>query len=139
MSQSSPSPASSPPGLPDGRRGKRRKSSLHYLLPASDAASKALAPVALSEYTFPMSNSSITVKVAWDPEAKVFYTEYTDLLGLKLEAKTLDEFREKLPGAIQDLTGRQVPFLIELDNVGQHETYREEDFFEQWITRRILP
>jgi Domain of unknown function (DUF1902) len=61
-----------------------------------------------------MSNSSITIKVAWDPEAKVFYTEYTDLLGLNLEAKTLDEFREKLPGAIQDLTGRQVPFLIEL-------------------------
>jgi hypothetical protein len=86
-----------------------------------------------------MSNSSITVKVAWDPEAKVFYTEYSDLLGLNLEAKTLDEFREKLSGAMQELTGRQVPFLIELGNAGQHETYREEDFFEQWIARSILP
>jgi Domain of unknown function (DUF1902) len=68
-----------------------------------------LAPVAPSEYTWDMSNSSITVKVAWDPEAKVFYTEYTDLLGLNLEAETLEEFREKLPCAIQELTGRQVP------------------------------
>jgi Domain of unknown function (DUF1902) len=86
-----------------------------------------------------MSNSSITIKVAWDPEAKVFYTAYSDLPGLNLEAKTLDEFREKLPGAIQDLTGRKVPFLIELSNADQHEIYREEDFFEQWITRSILP
>jgi hypothetical protein len=100
---------------------------------------EALAPLPPSEYTWGMSNSSITVKVAWDPEAKVFYTAYTDLLGLNLEAETLDEFREKLPGAIQDLTGRQVPFLIELGNAGQHETYREEDFFEQWIARSVLP
>jgi hypothetical protein len=61
------------------------------------------------------------------------------LLGLNLEAETLDEFREKLPGAIQDLTGRQVAFLIELSNAGQHETYREEDFFEQWTAKSILP
>jgi hypothetical protein len=86
-----------------------------------------------------MSSSSIAVKAAWDPEAKVFYIAHSDLLGLNLEAKTVDELREKLPGAIQDLTGRQVPFLIELGNADQHETYREEDFFEQWIARSVLP
>ena len=36
-------------------------------------------------------NPSIAVKAAWDPEAKVFYTAYSDLLGLKVEAKTIDE------------------------------------------------
>jgi Domain of unknown function (DUF1902) len=85
-------------------------------------------------------NPSIAVKAEWDPEARVFFTAYSDLLGLNLKAETLDEFREKLPGAIQDLTGRRVPFeLIEPGNADQNETYREEDFFEQWTAASILP
>jgi Domain of unknown function (DUF1902) len=80
------------------------------------------------------------VKAAWDPAAKVFYTEYSDLLGLNVEAKTLDELREKLPDAIQDLTGRRVPIeLIEPGGTSQHETYSEEDFLQQWIAASILP
>jgi hypothetical protein len=80
------------------------------------------------------------VKAAWDPQAKVFYTEYSDLLGLNVEAKTLDEFRQKLPGAIQDLTGRRAPIeLIEPGGASQYETYSEEDFLQQWIAASILP
>jgi hypothetical protein len=81
----------------------------------------------------------IAVKAAWDPEAKVFYTAYSDLLGLNLVAKTLDELREKIPGAIQDLTGRQVPFnLIEPGNDSQSDAYNEQELMEGWIAESIL-
>ena len=33
------------------------------------------------------------VKAVWDEEANVFYSE-SDIIGLHIEAKTLDEFRE---------------------------------------------
>ena len=81
----------------------------------------------------------IAVKAAWDPEAKVFYIAYSDLLGFNVEAKTIDELRERLPRAIQDLTGRQVPFqLIESDNAEQHEGYNEQELIEGWIVESIL-
>ena len=58
----------------------------------------------------------ITVKAAWDAEAKVWYTAESTLPGLNLEAETLDELRNKLPGAIEDLLEgsgeRVVPFEI---------------------------
>lgn len=58
----------------------------------------------------------ITVKAAWDAEAGIWYTEDSTLPGLNLEAERLDELRNKLPGAIEDLlkgTGeREVPFQI---------------------------
>jgi Domain of unknown function (DUF1902) len=58
----------------------------------------------------------ITVKAAWDAEAKVWYTQDSTLPGLNLEAETLDELRNKLPGAIEDLLegsgARVVPFQI---------------------------
>jgi hypothetical protein len=54
----------------------------------------------------------ITVRAAWDPDAMVWYTAYSDLPGLNLEADTLDELRDKLAGAIEDLTGEQVPFEL---------------------------
>jgi Domain of unknown function (DUF1902) len=77
---------------------------------------------------------SIAVKAAWDPEAKVFYTAYSDLLGLNVEAKTIDEFREKLPGAIQDLTGREVPFdLIDPGSSSLRDAYNEQELIEAWI------
>jgi hypothetical protein len=46
---------------------------------------------------------SITVKAAWDAEAKVWYVEHSDLPGLHIEAETPIALYEKLPGAIEDL------------------------------------
>jgi hypothetical protein len=54
----------------------------------------------------------ITVRAAWDPDAMVWYRAYSDLPGLNLEADTLDELRDKLAGAIEDLTGRKLPFEL---------------------------
>ena len=58
----------------------------------------------------------ITVKAAWDPEAEVWYTEYSSLPGLNLEAETIDGLREKLSGAIEDLLqgggGQEVQFEL---------------------------
>jgi predicted RNase H-like HicB family nuclease len=54
----------------------------------------------------------ITVRAAWDPDAMVWYTAYSDLPGLNLEGDTLDELRDKLAGAIEDLTGRKLPFEL---------------------------
>jgi hypothetical protein len=42
----------------------------------------------------------------------VWYTTYSDLQGLNLEAETIDELRGKVAGAIEDLTGEQVPFEL---------------------------
>ena len=56
------------------------------------------------------SQDPITVKAAWDAEAKVWYTESSNLPGLNLEAETIDGLRAKLPGAIEDL----------LEGTGQH-------------------
>jgi len=56
----------------------------------------------------------IRVKAAWDAQAKVWYTAETSLPGLQIEANSLFEFYDKLPGAIEVLlegTGkRKVPF-----------------------------
>jgi predicted RNase H-like HicB family nuclease len=54
----------------------------------------------------------ITVRVAWDPDEMVWYTAYSDLPGLNVEADTIDELRDKLGGAIEELTGRKVPFEL---------------------------
>jgi hypothetical protein len=45
----------------------------------------------------------IVVHVAYDPEAKVWWTESSDLFGLNACASSLDEFRTILPGMVQDL------------------------------------
>src|SRR5690242_10791916 len=45
----------------------------------------------------------ITVKAAWDAEAKVWYIEHSSLPGLHIEASTPIELYTKLPGAIEDL------------------------------------
>jgi hypothetical protein len=44
----------------------------------------------------------IVVHVAYDPEAKVWWTESSDLFGLNACASSLDEFRTILPGMVQD-------------------------------------
>jgi hypothetical protein len=62
------------------------------------------------------ASDALTVKAAWDDEARVWYTEDSSLPGLNLEAETLDELRNKLPGAIEDLLEgdgrREVPFEL---------------------------
>ena len=45
----------------------------------------------------------IIVKAAYDPEAAVWYTESSDVYGLRIEAPTLDALVERVPGAVQDL------------------------------------
>ena len=50
-----------------------------------------------------MAEKLIVVRVTYDPEAKVWWTESSDLFGLNACAATLEEFRETLPGMVQDL------------------------------------
>ena len=50
-----------------------------------------------------MAEKLIVVRVSYDPEAKVWCTESSDLFGLNACASRLDEFRTILPGMIQDL------------------------------------
>ena len=45
----------------------------------------------------------IVVKAAFDAEAGVWFVESSDIAGLNLEAATLEQLRDKLPGAILDL------------------------------------
>ena len=45
----------------------------------------------------------IVVKAAFDPEAGVWFVESSDLDGLNLEAASLEQLRDKLPGAVLDL------------------------------------
>lgn len=47
--------------------------------------------------------SMILVKAAFDADAGVWFVEHSDLPGLNLEAPTLEELREKVPGAVLDL------------------------------------
>jgi hypothetical protein len=45
----------------------------------------------------------IVVKAIFDPEARVWYTESTDVHGLRLEDPRFESLVERIPGAIQDL------------------------------------
>ncbi len=50
-----------------------------------------------------MARSIIVVKAARDADAGVWFVESSDVAGLNLEADTLEELAEKVPGAILDL------------------------------------
>ena len=50
-----------------------------------------------------MAEKLIVVRVAYDPEARVWFTEGSDLEGLNACAASLDELRTILPGMIIDL------------------------------------
>ena len=59
----------------------------------------------------------IKVRAEWDPEAKVWYVEDSNVLGLHIEAETREKLYEKLPGAIEDLLGsgeRDVEFIAKI-------------------------
>jgi hypothetical protein len=45
----------------------------------------------------------IIVKAIFDPEARVWYTESSDVHGLRLEDARLETLVDRIPGAIQDL------------------------------------
>lgn len=66
-----------------------------------------------------MPGTGVVVKAAFDPEARVWYVETSDVPGLNLEAATVEELCDKLPGAIADLleeatgkTDREVPIEL---------------------------
>jgi Domain of unknown function (DUF1902) len=40
-----------------------------------------------------MTKRTFSVRAVWDPEARVYYSE-SDILGLHIESKSLDEFEE---------------------------------------------
>jgi hypothetical protein len=50
-----------------------------------------------------MIGSLIVVKAAYDPEARVWFVEDSDLYGLNAEATTLEDLVEKLPDVVADL------------------------------------
>jgi hypothetical protein len=61
----------------------------------------------------------IVVKAHFDPDAGVWYTESSDIHGLRIEAASLDALVERIPGAVQDLleddggeTVREIPIEV---------------------------
>jgi hypothetical protein len=50
-----------------------------------------------------MLGNPIVVKAAFDPEARVWFVEASDLDGVNAEASTLEGLLEKLPGLVADL------------------------------------
>jgi len=45
----------------------------------------------------------LVVRIAYDDAAGVWYVEHSDVEGLHVEAKTLDEMRAKLSDSLRDL------------------------------------
>ena len=61
----------------------------------------------------------IVVKAVHDPDADVWYTESTDIHGLRIEAPTLEALLQRIPGAVQDLleddetlAAREIPIEV---------------------------
>ena len=51
-----------------------------------------------------MTHKSLTINVAYDPEAKIWYTEESpDLFGVIAYGHSLEELRLVLPGVILDM------------------------------------
>jgi hypothetical protein len=62
-----------------------------------------------------MSRRSFSVVAKWDAEAAVFYSE-SDILGLHIEAATLEEFEE--------IMRREAPDLIVANHISKQELSR---------------
>jgi hypothetical protein len=67
--------------------------------------------------TFMTEKKLIVVRVTYDPEAKVWWTESSDLFGLNACAASLEEFRTILPGMVQDLVELNEPSWLGHDIV----------------------
>ena len=50
-----------------------------------------------------LSMTMVVLKLAYDPEARVWFVESSDLPGLNLEAATVERLQEQLPLAVADL------------------------------------
>ena len=57
------------------------------------------------------------VRAAWDPEARVWYVEDSDIQGLATEADSLEALRERLRVIIPDLLSdrQDAPSELEVD------------------------
>jgi predicted RNase H-like HicB family nuclease len=68
----------------------------------------------------------VVAKVAYDPEARVWYVEWSDLPGLNVEAATVEQLQEQLPLAVADLieaSGEQGDFDIPIEIIA-HSSLR---------------
>jgi hypothetical protein len=59
-----------------------------------------------------MAEKLIVVRVAYDPEARVWWTESSDLEGLNASAPSLEELRTILPGMVTDLIEDNEPSWV---------------------------
>ena len=57
--------------------------------------------------------TTVHVKAAYDPDAKVWYVEQSSLSGVFAEGQTADELARKLPDIVEDLTGTRGPVEFE--------------------------
>jgi hypothetical protein len=57
--------------------------------------------------------TTVHVKAAYDPNAKVWYVEKSSLPGVFAEGETADELASKLPNIVEDLTGTRSPVEFE--------------------------
>jgi hypothetical protein len=64
-----------------------------------------------------MAGKLIVVRVAYDPEARVWWIESSDLFGLNAEAPTLEELRAKLPDLVAELVPDNEPTWMGMDIV----------------------
>jgi hypothetical protein len=62
-----------------------------------------------------MAQRLIVVRVTYDSEAQVWWTESSDLEGLNASAPSLEEFRNLLPGMVADLIELNEPSWIGSD------------------------
>jgi len=62
-----------------------------------------------------MAQRLIVVRVTYDPEARVWWTESSDLEGLNAWAPSLEEFRNVLPAMVADLIEFNEPSWIGCD------------------------
>jgi predicted RNase H-like HicB family nuclease len=49
--------------------------------------------------------TTVHVKAAYDPDARVWYVEESTLPGVFAEGETVEELASKLPNIVEDLTG----------------------------------
>jgi hypothetical protein len=59
-----------------------------------------------------MAEKLIVVRVAYDPQARIWWTESSDLEGLNASAPSLEELRNILPGMVLDLIEDNEPSWV---------------------------
>lgn len=78
-----------------------------------------------------MASRSLTFKVLWDEDAKVFYTECDEACGIVAEAETVEDLRENLL--------KIIPEALELnDTVAVKKTARISSQSHQLLQFQVL-